>query len=383
LSVLALFLAGFSCLAQEPSPIPQANAPGIQAIAKNNLLVPAGTRIALVLTHPIQSRYIHRGDDVYAQITSPVISGNQVVIPPDTFVQGKVDKLARKGGRGELHLQSVSITFPTGYVAPIAAPLTLESDDGYALRDPGQGRIVSAIVMPAAGAGLGALIGHAVANAQPSTITSTLPPGCTGQPPGCLTSSLTVPGSTAKSTIIGAGVGAAVGSVASLVMIMSSRNFYLDVGSPVAMVLQQPLLLEADQVAEATTQSNSHPVQPIAPRPQPAPPSTGSSKSSFDCPAGQEWCNGSCVGTASFINDSNNCGRCGNHCSFSETCTGGSCTCGPGYTSCVGSCVSDASFISDSSNCGRCGNMCPIGESCMGGTCMRTTPCTPGDINCH
>src|SRR5689334_22432131 len=40
--------------------------------------VPAGTRVALVLTEPIQSRYIHRGDDIYAQITSPVDAGNQV-----------------------------------------------------------------------------------------------------------------------------------------------------------------------------------------------------------------------------------------------------------------------------------------------------------------
>ena len=45
------------------------------------ITIPAGTRLALVLTHPIQSRYIHRGDDIYAQITSPVNSGNEMVIP--------------------------------------------------------------------------------------------------------------------------------------------------------------------------------------------------------------------------------------------------------------------------------------------------------------
>ena len=367
LSVLAFFLAGFSGLAQEQSLAPaaagaQARSPNAQTIDKNNVLVLTGTRIALVLTHPIQSRSIHRGDDIYAQITSPVTSGNEVVIPPGTFVQGKVDKLERKGGRGELHLQSMTITFPNGYVGPISGPVTLESDDGYALKDPGKQRIVGAFALPATGLGLGTLIGHA-AGGKGTNIN-----GMTFNPGGL------------KSTAIGGMVGLAVGGVASLVMLTSSHNFFLDVGSPVEVILQQPLSLERDRVTDAITQSKTHPVPAISP-PSRTPPNT--SKAPWECPTGQEWCGGSCVDTIRFVNDSSNCGRCGNHCFLSETCTGGSCTCGPGYASCMGSCVSESSFLSDSSNCGRCGNQCSIGETCMGGTCMRTTPCTPGDISCH
>jgi hypothetical protein len=372
LSGLVLLLAGSHGLAQDQ---PQAGQP-----QPSTVTVPAGTRIALVLTHPIQSRHIHRGDDIYAQITSPVLSGDQAVIPPGAFIQGKVDKLERKGGRGEAHLQSLSITFPNGYVAPVSGPVTLESGDGYALRDPGQGRMVGFVALPMPGAGAGALVGHAAASSQGTTITSSIPPGCVGPPPGCLTSSLTVPPNKGKSTVIGAAVGGAIGTVASLVMLGSTHNFYLDVGAPVDMVLQQPLSLEQDQVTDALNRSKTHPVQAVSPPPVAA---TTTTKGPFDCSAGQEWCNGSCVDTITFINDSSNCGRCGNRCSFSETCTGGSCTCGPGYTSCMGSCKSSASFLSDSSNCGRCGNSCSIGETCMGGTCMRTTPCPPGDITCH
>jgi hypothetical protein len=232
----------------------QANTPNALVIENNNVLVPAGTRIALVLTHPVQSRYIHRGDDIYAQITSPVTSGNEVVIPPGTFVQGKVDKLERKGGRGKLHLQSMSVTFPDGYVAPISGPVTLESDDGYAVKDPGNGRIISAFALPAAGAGLGALIGHA-AGGKGTNVN-----GMTFNPGGL------------KSTAIGSMVGLAVGGVASLVMLTSSRNFYLDVGSPVEMVLQQPLSLERERVADAGTPAMTRPVQAIAKRPQPPQP---------------------------------------------------------------------------------------------------------------
>jgi hypothetical protein len=239
-----------------------------------SITVPAGTSIALVLTHPIQSRYIHRGDDIYAQVISPIASGNEVVIPAGTLVEGKVDKLGRNGGRGELYLQSMSISYPDGYVAPVSGPITLESDEGYALKDPGNGHIAGALALPAGGAGAGALIGHFTASSQPNTITSTLPPGCTGPPPGCLSSSVTAPGSTAKNTVIGAMVGGAIGGVASLVLLTRTHNFFLDVGSPVEMVLQHPLTLEGDQVADAIRDSAQHPApeQRIAQRPQPMPP---------------------------------------------------------------------------------------------------------------
>jgi hypothetical protein len=270
-------LISLSSFAQAPtSPPSGANlasanpAPGRAAIT-----VPAGTHIALVLMHPIQSRYLHRGDDIYAQSASPVVAGTEVVIPPGTFVQGKVDRLERKGGRAELYLQSMSITYPDGYVAPVTGPITLESEDGYALKDPGKGRMVGGIALPAAGVGIGALIGHSVASSQPNTITSTLPPGCTGPPPGCLSSSVTAPGSTAKDTAIGAAVGGAIGAIASVALLLNTRNFFLDVGSPIEMTLQHPLSLQPDQVAAAIHDAEQHPSpqQPVSPRPRPWPPS--------------------------------------------------------------------------------------------------------------
>ena len=273
--VLSAFLfASLSCLAQQ-TPKPTDSQPGALASAKasseaTTITVPAGARIALVLMHPIQSRYVHRGDDIYAQTTSPVVAGNEVVIPPGTFVQGKVDKLSREGGRAELYLQSMSVTYPDGYVAPIAGPMTLQSGDGYAIKDPGKGRMVGGFALPAAGVGLGALIGHSMASSQGTTITSTLPPGCSGPPPGCLSSSVTGPPETGKDTVIGAAVGGAIGAVASIALLFNTHNFFLDVGSPVEVVLQKPFSLEQDQVADAIRNAEQHPIaaQPIAPRPQ-------------------------------------------------------------------------------------------------------------------
>ncbi len=285
LAALTALLFTFTCMAQDnaqaqPQPLspPDAQTSTHAPAKSSTVTLPAGTRIALVLTHDIQSRSMRRGDDIYAQITSPVNSGNQVVIPPGTFVQGTVDKLQQKSGRAELHLQSLSITFPNGFVAPIAGPVTLESDEGYALKDPGPRRMIGFVALPAAGTGLGALIGHSVASSQSSTITSSLPPGCSGPPPFCISSSLSVPPNKGESTVIGAAVGGAVGFVAALVLFASSHNFFLDVGTPVEMVLKQPLSLQEPPVADAVRDSEQQPaaVQPIARHPTaPAPPNTG------------------------------------------------------------------------------------------------------------
>jgi len=265
--------------AQQTSPTPQLPSPDNSQVAlagtASSVAVPAGTRIALVLTQPIQTRYLHRGDDIYAQIVSPVTSGNDVVIPPGTFVQGTVDKLARHGGRGELYLQSMSITFPDGYTTPIAGPITLESDDGYALKDPGKGRIIGSIALPAAGLGLGTLIGRAFASSQGTTINTSLPPSCGVPTPGCTnnSSSFTFPPDRVKAMAIGGGVGLAAGGIASLALIFGGHNFFLDVGSPVQMILQHPISLEEDEVAAAIRDAEQHPgpEQPIMERPQPAP----------------------------------------------------------------------------------------------------------------
>jgi hypothetical protein len=269
LACTTMFLTLGSFAQQTPPPDSQV----ASTANPTSIAIPAGTRIALVLTQPIQTRHVHRGDDIYAQITSPVTAGNEAVIPPGTFVQGKVDKIERQGGRGELRLQSMAITFPDGYTIPLDGPITLESPDGYALKDPGTGRAVGAFALPAAGAGVGALIGHFASSSQPNTITSSLPPGCTGPPPGCLSSSLTTPGSTAKGTIIGAMVGGAAGAVVSIVLLTGTHNFFLDVGSPVEMILQHPLTLPRDEVADAIREFEQHPVPapPVAQRPRPMP----------------------------------------------------------------------------------------------------------------
>jgi hypothetical protein len=253
-------LLAISTFAQQPAPDSPDNSQPTPA-KDVTITIPAGTRIALVLTQPLQTRYLRRGDDVYAQITAPVASGDEVVIPPGTFVQGKFDRLERKGDRGELRLQSMGITFPDGYVAPVPGPIKMESDEGYALKDPGTGRVAAMFALPAAGLGIGTLIGHSFGHSASLNTTN----NC-GFNINCLPTVTAVPDTKLRDTAVGGGVGLAAGGIAAFVLLFSSHQFYLDQGSPVQMILQQPLTLDIDRIAGPTPQSDQ---EPISRTPQP------------------------------------------------------------------------------------------------------------------
>jgi hypothetical protein len=240
-------------------PDSQSNAQSATHHESARVTVPIGTRLALVLTHPVVSRTVHRGDEVYAQLTDPVAVGDEMVIPAGTYVQGKIDKVVRDSRRGQLQMQTVSVVFPNGYTVSIAGPLNIETSEGYVLGDPGKGRVIGAFLAPAAGLGLGALIGHAAANPKPTVVNEfTLSNG-----------------STLKSTAIGSFVGLAAGGVISLAVITHGHQFAVDVGAPMEMVLQQPMSLDKARVTDAirdAQEQKASSIQPVAPLPRPSPP---------------------------------------------------------------------------------------------------------------
>lgn len=266
--LLSVLMASVCVFAQDSTSDNQDSAPAGDRNEK--VTVPAGTQLGVVLTQPIQSRSVRRGDDIYAQISSPVTSGDQLVIPAGTFVQGTIENIGRNGSRAELHLQSMAITFPDGYVTPVPGPIVLQTTEGYAIKDPGPRRGMSAFILPAAGAGLGALIGHSVGKTDSST-TSAYPPGCIGAPPFCMTTTTPVFGTKTRDAIIGAGIGGAVGFVASFGVLFNSKHYFIEAGSPAEMTLQAAISLDRKEVDAAVKRSLEHPVaqQPVLPRPVP------------------------------------------------------------------------------------------------------------------
>ena len=346
-----------------------------------HIVIPVGTRIPLVLTHPLDSNSVKTGDAVFAQIATPVVVSDQVAVPAGTFVRGKVESLTRRGTRAQVIMRSASLVMGSSLV-DIGGPVKIESEEWTAYNNPPGRKKAAIILAPLIGSGLGMAIG--AATDRPHTITLgsgvTVPSGGFGGLPGPVLTvpPLTITENSHTGLFVGSAIGGAVGLVTSLTLMGRNKQFYLEEGTPLEITLSDPVALTSAQVGEA--EHNAAPVEVIRrrrswPGPGNNPPIgfPGSTPSSgpASCSAGQSWCMGSCKSTIDFMSDDNNCGRCGNSCSIGESCTGGSCGCAAGYSSCMGSCVSDSSFISDNNNCGSCGHSCSIGESCTGGMCMK------------
>jgi hypothetical protein len=245
-------------MAQDQAPQPSSAQPrqsNISAAAKPETeTIPAGTRFPLVLTDPVSSKAMRRGDELHAQTTAPVTLGDQVVIPAGVFVQGKVDKLRRNGNRGEMQMQSVSVIFPDGYVANIAGPLTIESDEGTAWLTPSGKAQAGMVIAPLAGLGIGAAIGSAAHTTQSSTLGGS-----------------TITSSSPKGIAIGSLVGLGIGAAVALVLLTHSHQFYVDSGSPMEMTLSQPVTLTQSQVSNAVREALEHPIAVPIPSPRPVP----------------------------------------------------------------------------------------------------------------
>jgi hypothetical protein len=259
LAALTTVFLAVICIAQEqgqpPAPSDSQSTTQTPAPSNSTETIPAGTRFALVLTHPIFSNTTRPGDAIHAQTTAPIILEDHVAIPGGKFLQGTVERLKRHGTRAEMQMRSVAIIFPDGSVTKIAGPLNIETDEGTALLNPSGRATTGAVVAPLAGLGLGALIGSAAHTTQSSTLGGT-----------------TMTSSTPKGIAIGSIVGLAAGGTVALVLLAHSHQFFVDVGSPMQMTLPQPLTLAESQVADAlrAAQQNPPAVPVPAPRPQPA-----------------------------------------------------------------------------------------------------------------
>jgi hypothetical protein len=246
---ITLLFGASTCMAQqgtpaaEPPGAPAAKASTTPESQGTTVTIPAGTHVAMALTHPVDSHSTHRGDEIFAQTTSPLIVSNQVVIPAGTFVQGKVDKMTRRGSRGELLMQSVSVVFPNGYVATITGPLNMESDEGTAWNNPSSGAKVGIILAPLAGAG----IGTAIAAGQHTTTTL---------------GGTTITSVSTKALAIGSLVGLAAGGAVSVVLLARSHHFYIQEGSPLELSLPKPVTLAQVQSSSPEEKTASTPAAP-------------------------------------------------------------------------------------------------------------------------
>ena len=80
-----------------------------QDAPSTELMIPAGTKVPVALKHAISTKGAREGDPIYAETTFPVVLNDRVLIPANTFVQGRISNIKRPGrikGRAEILITS-------------------------------------------------------------------------------------------------------------------------------------------------------------------------------------------------------------------------------------------------------------------------------------
>ena len=114
-----LFLLSSLALAQAPPEPPKA-APSTE------LMIPAGTKVPVALKHAISTKGAREGDPIYAETTFPVVLNDRVLIPANTFVQGRISNIKRPGrikGRAEVLIHFTTMIYPSGYTVLLPAAI--------------------------------------------------------------------------------------------------------------------------------------------------------------------------------------------------------------------------------------------------------------------
>src|SRR2546428_8373536 len=249
--IASMLAMGASCVAQQPegprSAAPPAVAPAPppappQAGSGERIIVPAGTRVGVVLQNGISTHSAKAGDSVYLQTSFPITANNRIVIPVGSYLRGELLEAKRPGrikGRGEFRMRLDTLILPNGYTVDLrAAPRSADSggnetmdSEGKVTGGSGKGKDVGTVVTTTAtGAGIGAIAGRA------------------------------------KGAGIGAGIGAAAGLAA--VLLTRGPEAELPRGSTMDVVLEHELTLDGSPIQFSNLGQFQPVVQPPVRQPQ-------------------------------------------------------------------------------------------------------------------
>jgi hypothetical protein len=220
-----------------PPAHPAPTAPPPPTTPGPRIVVPAGTRFAVVLENGISTRGAKPGDSVYFHTSFPITQDNKVVVPVGSYLRGELTETKRPGrvkGRGEFRMKLNTLIFPNGYTVDLNAdprsadsggPETMDNE-GKTTGGGGKGKDVGTVATTTAtGAGIGAIAGGAK----------------------------------------GAGIGAGIGGLAGLGAILLTRGPEAELprGSTLDIVIERNLSLDSNQIQYNNVGTSS----PITPPP--------------------------------------------------------------------------------------------------------------------
>jgi type IV secretion system protein VirB10 len=205
------------------TPAPAAPRP---AAAGQTIIVPAGTRIGVILESGISTATAKPGDSVYFRTSFPITISNKVVVPVSSYLRGEVLESKRPGhvkGKGALRIRLNTLIFPNGYTVDMNAEprgtdaAKVKTDEEGKMTGPGgKGKdAASTVTTVATTAGAGSIIGGLGSDS-------------------------------AKGAAIGAGIGGAAGLAA--ILLSRGPEAQLPRGSSLDLLLERDLYLDADQI---------------------------------------------------------------------------------------------------------------------------------------
>jgi type IV secretion system protein VirB10 len=200
--------------------------------AATELLIPAGTKVPVSLKHAISTKSAREGDAVYTETTFPIVMNDRVLIPANTFIQGRITAVKRPGrikGRAELQIHFTTMIYPSGYTVvlpgaidnvPGADKTNMKGEEGTIQQQGEKGRDLGT----AASA------------------------GSTGALTGAVVGGLSSGGS--KGALIGAASGGVLG--VAIALLSKGNDVRLESGTTLEMVIQRPISVDASRVPNTT-----------------------------------------------------------------------------------------------------------------------------------
>jgi hypothetical protein len=119
--LLSVSLLGFSVSAPAIA-IQSAPTQPVPASSPTYITLPAGTKVALVVTRPEWAQSAKDGDTIYAQTSFPTVAGRGMAIPAGTYVEGTIESVTRptrKFDRAEIQVLFTKIIFADGYTVQL------------------------------------------------------------------------------------------------------------------------------------------------------------------------------------------------------------------------------------------------------------------------
>jgi type IV secretion system protein VirB10 len=191
------------------------------------LMIPAGTKVPVALKHAISTKSAREGDAIYAETTFPVVQDNRVLIPANTYVQGRISSIKRPGrikGRAEVLIHFTTMIYPSGYTVllpgavdnvPGADKTAMKGEEGTIQQGGEKAKDIGTV---ASTASTGAVIG--------------------GLSQG------------GKGALIGGAAGGVVGT--AIALLTRGNDVRLESGTTLEMVIQRPIPLDPNRVPTTT-----------------------------------------------------------------------------------------------------------------------------------